>query len=52
MPILAGLTGFNYDQKINLSEHVGHLAEADWFAMIPYRDPDVRPLPGGHGEIE
>jgi len=34
--LLAGLTGFGYDQAINLSSYLGHLAEADWFALIPF----------------
>jgi putative OPT family oligopeptide transporter len=34
--LLAALTGFNVDQAINLSEYVGYLGEADWFAMIPF----------------
>jgi uncharacterized oligopeptide transporter (OPT) family protein len=34
--LLAALTGFNADQAINLSEYVGYLGEADWFAMIPF----------------
>jgi uncharacterized oligopeptide transporter (OPT) family protein len=32
--IVAGLTGFGYDQSINCSQYLGFLAEADWFAMI------------------
>ena len=32
--IVAGLTGFGYDQSINCSHYLGFLAEADWFAMI------------------
>ena len=34
--LLAALTGFNFDQKINLSEYLGGLASADWFALIPF----------------
>lgn len=33
---LAGLTGFDYDQAINLSSYIGILAEADWWALIPF----------------
>jgi putative OPT family oligopeptide transporter len=34
--ILAAVTGAGWDQSINLSEYIGHLSEADWFAMIPF----------------
>jgi putative OPT family oligopeptide transporter len=30
------LTGFNIDQKIDLSGYLGGLAAADWFALIPF----------------
>jgi putative OPT family oligopeptide transporter len=33
---VAGLTGAGWDQAINCSSWLGHLAEADWFAMIPF----------------
>ena len=34
--LLAALTGFNVDQKIDLSGYLGGLATADWFALIPF----------------
>ena len=33
---LAALTGFNVDQKIDMSGYLGSLATADWFALIPF----------------
>ncbi len=34
--IVAGLAGVGWDQAINFSSLLGHLSEADWFAMIPF----------------
>jgi putative OPT family oligopeptide transporter len=34
--LLAALTGFNIDQKIDFSTYLGALASADWFAVIPF----------------
>jgi len=34
--VVAGLTGAGWDDSINCSSYLGHLAEADWFAMIPF----------------
>lgn len=34
--VLAGLTGGGLDAAINMAPHLGHLAEADWFALIPF----------------
>ncbi len=34
--VLAGLTGGGLDAGINMSHVVGPLAEADWFALIPF----------------
>jgi len=34
--LLAGLTGFGVDRAINFSSYLGHLAETDWFALIPF----------------
>jgi len=34
--LLAALTGFGVDKGINFSSYLGHLAEADWFALIPF----------------
>ncbi|OGC78286.1 MAG: oligopeptide transporter, OPT family [candidate division Zixibacteria bacterium RBG_16_50_21] len=34
--LLAALTGLGFDRTINFSNYLGHLAEADWFAMIPF----------------
>jgi putative OPT family oligopeptide transporter len=34
--LLAALTGFGVDRAINFSSYLGHLAEADWFALIPF----------------
>ncbi len=33
---VAGLAGMEWDQAVNCSWLLGHLAEADWFAMIPF----------------
>ncbi len=33
---LAGLIGIGWEEKINCSEYLGTLAEADWFAAIPF----------------
>jgi len=33
---LAGLAGAELDSSLNLSSYIGHLAEADWWAMIPF----------------
>jgi uncharacterized oligopeptide transporter (OPT) family protein len=33
---LAGLTGGGLDQSYNFSAAMGHLAEADWFALLPF----------------
>jgi uncharacterized oligopeptide transporter (OPT) family protein len=33
---LAGLAGAEWDTAINLSAHIGSLAEADWWALIPF----------------
>jgi hypothetical protein len=34
--LLAAVTGFNLDSKIDLSSYLGPLATADWFAVIPF----------------
>ncbi|MEW5795716.1 MAG: OPT/YSL family transporter, partial [Candidatus Zixiibacteriota bacterium] len=34
--VVAGLTGAGWNEAINCSSWVGHLAEADWFALIPF----------------
>ncbi|MCX6835507.1 MAG: hypothetical protein NTW07_10310, partial [candidate division Zixibacteria bacterium] len=34
--VVAGLTGAGWNDSINCSSYLGHLAEADWFAMIPF----------------
>jgi hypothetical protein len=34
--VLAGLTGGGFDQALNMSAVMGHLAEADWFALLPF----------------
>ena len=34
--VVAALTGAGWDDSINCSSYLGHLAEADWFAMIPF----------------
>ena len=33
---LAGLAGAELDSSVNLSSYIGSLAEADWWAMIPF----------------
>jgi len=33
---LAGLAGAELDSKLNLSSYIGSLAEADWWALIPF----------------
>jgi uncharacterized oligopeptide transporter (OPT) family protein len=33
---LAGLAGAELDSGLNLSSYIGHLAEADWWALIPF----------------
>jgi putative OPT family oligopeptide transporter len=34
--VLAGLTGGGLDSSYNFSSVMGHLAEADWFALLPF----------------
>ena len=34
--VVAGLTSAGWDKSINCSAYLGHLAETDWFAMIPF----------------
>ncbi|NLI16404.1 MAG: oligopeptide transporter, OPT family [candidate division Zixibacteria bacterium] len=34
--LLAVAAGVGFDRKIDLSAHLGSLAEADWFALIPF----------------
>ena len=34
--VLGVLTGLEVDRGIDFSGYLGHLAEADWFAMIPF----------------
>ena len=34
--IIAGLAGFEYDKAIDASGYLGFLAQADWFATIPF----------------
>jgi putative OPT family oligopeptide transporter len=34
--IVAGLTGGGLDAAINMAGYMGHLAEADWFALLPF----------------
>jgi putative OPT family oligopeptide transporter len=34
--IIASLVGVEWDTAIDLSSHMGSLAQADWFAMIPF----------------
>jgi putative OPT family oligopeptide transporter len=34
--VIAGITGAAWNDDIDLSSYLGHLAEADWFALIPF----------------
>jgi putative OPT family oligopeptide transporter len=34
--VVAGITGAGWADAINFSSYLGHLAEADWFALIPF----------------